>query len=77
MVSNCFGKIDMTTSNTKRCERLGTFNPQTFEEVKADFAAGKTLPQREDQDVEVMARRFERMGLPQSDFDKICKEAGL
>lgn len=54
---------------------LKTFNPQTSEEVEADFAAGKTAPSDQDHEVAVMSERFSGMGLDPKRFEEICQEA--
>jgi hypothetical protein len=70
-------EITMTTSSKEGGDQLKSYDPQTAEQVKADFDAGKTLPTAKDHDVKVMTKRFEAMGLPSSTFEKICKDAGL
>lgn len=42
--------------------------PQSSQDIRADHAAGLTLPTALDRDTEVMASRFERMGLPRAVF---------
>jgi len=49
--------------------------PQSTHQVRADYAAGFTLPTALDRDTEVMAGRFERMGLPRAVFMQQLEQA--
>jgi hypothetical protein len=49
--------------------------PQSTHQIRADYAAGFTLPTAQDRDTEVMAGRFERMGLPRVVFMQQLEQA--
>ena len=54
---------------------LPSYRPQSPAQSDADFASGVTAPSALDRDVNVMAGRFEAMGLPRDEFLAMCEKS--
>lgn len=46
-----------------------------LEKIKADFEAGINDATEADRNLEVMAARFAKLGLPREEFDAMCEKA--
>lgn len=54
---------------------LPSYRPQSPAQCEAAFASGLTAPSDLDRGVDVMAARFEAMGLPRQEFLAMCETA--
>lgn len=71
----CVDSDDTQTKDLTISVSASSNMPQPTHQIRADYAAGFSLPTAQDRDTEVMAGRFERMGLPRVVFMQQLEQA--